>query len=78
LEIPGRAHAFEPRQLLPPFHRIPFAAPASSANGFSHWLANSIQAPELARRANRIDIYANTLDGARDELIELVDGEINQ
>ena len=48
------------------------------SNDFSHWFANSVQAPELARRANRIDIYTNTLDGARDELIELVDGELNQ
>ena len=48
------------------------------ANDFSHWFANSVQAPELARRANRIDIYTNTLDGARDELIELLDGELNQ
>ena len=48
------------------------------SNDFSHWFANSQDAPELARRANRIDIYTNTLDGARDELIELVDGELNQ
>jgi hypothetical protein len=48
------------------------------ANDFSFWFANSLEAPELARRANRIDIYTTTLDGARDELIELVDGELNQ
>jgi hypothetical protein len=48
------------------------------SNDFSHWFAESVNAPELARRANRIDIYTNTLDGARDELIELVDGELNQ
>ena len=48
------------------------------SNDFSHWFAESVASPELARRANRIDIYTNTLDGARDELIELVDGELNQ
>jgi hypothetical protein len=47
-------------------------------NDFSNWLANSLDAPQLARRANRIDIYTNTLDGARDELIELVDGGLNE
>jgi hypothetical protein len=48
------------------------------SNDFSNWFAASLNAPELARRANRIDIYTNTLDGARDELIELVDGQLNQ
>jgi hypothetical protein len=46
-------------------------------NDFSHWFANNIELPNLARRANHIDIYTNTLDGAREELIELVDGELN-
>ena len=45
-------------------------------NDFSNWLATDLQEPELARRANRIDIYTNTLDTARDELIELADGEL--
>jgi hypothetical protein len=48
------------------------------SNDFSNWFAVSLDAKELARRANRIDIYTNTLDGARDELIELVDGELNR
>ena len=48
------------------------------ANDFSYWFANSLGAPELARRANRIDIYTNTLDSVRDELIGLVSGELNQ
>jgi hypothetical protein len=34
--------------------------------------------PQLAARADRIDIYINTLDTARKELIELVDQEILQ
>jgi hypothetical protein len=48
------------------------------ANDFSFWFANTLEAAELARRANRIDIYTNTLDGARDELIGLVSRELNQ
>jgi hypothetical protein len=46
-------------------------------NDFSHWLATDLEAPDLARRVNRIDIYTNTLDTARDELIELVEGELH-
>jgi hypothetical protein len=45
-------------------------------NDFSNWLTTDLQEPELAQRANRIDIYTNTLDTARDELIELADGEL--
>ena len=45
-------------------------------NDFSNWFATDLEAPDLARRANRIDIYTNTLDTAREELIELVDGEL--
>jgi Family of unknown function (DUF5752) len=45
-------------------------------NDFSNWLATDLQEPELARRVNRVDIYTNTLDTARDELIELTDGEL--
>ena len=47
-------------------------------NDFSHWFANSLDLPDLARRANRIDIYTNTLDSARDELVGLVDRELNR
>jgi len=45
-------------------------------NDFSNWLATDLQEPELAQRANRIDIYKNPLDTARDELIELADREL--
>jgi hypothetical protein len=41
-------------------------------------LADELGAPELARRANRIDIYTNTLDSAREELLGLVDWELRQ
>jgi hypothetical protein len=47
-------------------------------NDFSHWFTDSLGMKELARRANRIDIYTNTLDSARDELLSLVDREPNQ
>jgi hypothetical protein len=45
-------------------------------NDFSHWFTTDLGAPDLARRVNRIDIYTNTLDTAREELIELADGEL--
>ena len=44
-------------------------------NDFSHWF-QSLELPELAARADQIDIYTNTLDSARAELIGLVDREI--
>jgi uncharacterized protein DUF5752 len=45
-------------------------------NDFSYWFEQSLGLPQLAARADRIDIYINTLDTARRELIELVDREI--
>jgi hypothetical protein len=47
-------------------------------NDFSHWFANALGMDELAARVERIDIYTNTLDTARHELVELVDREIGQ
>ena len=46
-------------------------------NDFSHWFENALGLDRLADRANRIDIYTNTLDSARREIIELVDKEIS-
>ena len=46
-------------------------------NDFSYWFERDLESPDLARRANRIDIYTNTLDTARDELIEMVEGELH-
>jgi len=43
-------------------------------NDFSYWLENSLGLVELASRCNRIDIYAHTLDTARQKMI----GTINQ
>jgi Family of unknown function (DUF5752) len=45
-------------------------------NDFSNWFQTVLGLPHLAATADRIDIYTNTLDTARHELIELVDREI--
>jgi hypothetical protein len=42
-------------------------------NDFSLWLEAGLGLEDLARRTNRIDIYANTLDSARDEMVALID-----
>jgi hypothetical protein len=44
-------------------------------NDFSQWLSGSLGADDLARRVNRIDIYTNTLDSARDEMVHLIGQE---
>jgi hypothetical protein len=41
-------------------------------NDFSLWLANEIGLEALAVRINRIDIYTNTLDSARAEMLRLI------
>jgi hypothetical protein len=45
-------------------------------NDFSNWFQTVLGLPQLAVTADRIDIYTNTLDTARRELVELVDKEI--
>ena len=45
-------------------------------NDFSHWFEHSLGLRQLAARADRIDIYINTIDTARRELIRLVQREI--
>lgn len=45
-------------------------------NDFSHWFRNALGLEGLAAQTDRIDIYTNTLDTARRELVELVDREI--
>jgi hypothetical protein len=45
-------------------------------NDFSYWFSTALGLDQLAARANRIDIYTNTLDTARAELIQLVEKEI--
>jgi len=45
-------------------------------NDFSHWFKQALGLSELALRADRIDIYTNTIDSARKQLIEMVDREV--
>ena len=47
-------------------------------NDFSQWLSGSLEADDLARRVNRIDIYTNTLDSAREEMVSLIDREVQR
>jgi Family of unknown function (DUF5752) len=44
-------------------------------NDFSHWFSEVLGLPRLAQSVNRIDIYTNTLDSARDRIVALVDRE---
>jgi hypothetical protein len=46
-------------------------------NDFSRWLADSMEMESLASRINRIDIYTNTLDGARARVLQFSDVERN-
>jgi hypothetical protein len=47
-------------------------------NDFSMWLAGSLGLESLAQRANRIDIYTNTLEGVKARLLDLVDEELRR
>jgi hypothetical protein len=44
-------------------------------NDFSHWLADGLGLTKLADSVNRIDIYTNTLDSAREKVLRLIDRE---
>jgi hypothetical protein len=41
-------------------------------NDFSNWIDTSLGLPELARRVEGIDIYVNTLDGLREEILQVI------
>ena len=47
------------------------------SNDFSQWLEEELGLKDLARRINQIDIYTNTMDGARDRMLRLIEGELN-
>ncbi len=47
-------------------------------NDFSYWFETSLGMHGLAQRTNRIDIYTNTLEGARKNLIRYVDEELSR
>jgi Family of unknown function (DUF5752) len=46
------------------------------SNDFSLWFSTGLGMDELARRANRIDIYTNTLEAARQQLLYLISQEL--
>jgi hypothetical protein len=48
------------------------------SNDFSQWLSKELGLQELARRVDQIDIYTNTLDGARARIINLIERELAQ
>jgi len=46
------------------------------SNDFSQWLSNELGLKELARQVDQIDVYTNTLDGARRRIMNLAEGEL--
>ncbi len=46
------------------------------SNDFSHWFSTGLGLDDLAQRANRIDIYTNTLEAARGQLLNLISKEL--
>lgn len=47
-------------------------------NDFSMWFDTSLGLEKLAQATNRIDIYTNTIETAREKLMTLVDEELTQ
>ncbi len=48
------------------------------SNDFTQWLSKELGLIELARNVALIDIYTNTLDGARKRIIDLVERELGR
>jgi Family of unknown function (DUF5752) len=48
------------------------------SNDFSEWLGQDLGLKDLAKHVDQIDIYANSLDSARNRIINLVDREIRR
>jgi hypothetical protein len=46
------------------------------SNDFSEWFANELDLQSLAQKTNQIDIYTNTLEGARAKLFRFIDQEM--
>ena len=46
------------------------------SNDFSLWFSTALGMDELAQQANRIDIYTNTLEAARQQLLYLISQEL--
>ncbi len=47
-------------------------------NDFSQWFEKELDLGTLAQRTNHIDIYTNTLDGARAKLFQFIDRELSK
>ncbi len=45
-------------------------------NDFSQWFENELELPDLAKNTNQIDVYTNTIEGARVQLYKIVDREL--
>jgi hypothetical protein len=45
-------------------------------NDFSLWLADNLGLEALAKQINRIDIYTNTIEGAQEKMLALIDKEL--
>lgn len=46
------------------------------SNDFTQWLSKELGLTEIARKVDQIDIYTNTLDGARATMLNLIDREL--
>lgn len=46
------------------------------SNDFSLWFSTGLGLDDLAQRTNRIDIYTNTLEAARKQLLQMISPEI--
>lgn len=46
------------------------------SNDFTQWLSKELGLTDLARHVDQIDIYTNTLDGARTTILNLIDREL--
>lgn len=47
-------------------------------NDFSLWLAEQLGLEPLAHQINKIDVYTNTLDSARERMLAMIDGELTR
>jgi hypothetical protein len=47
-------------------------------NDFSLWLADNLGLELLAKQINRIDIYTNTIEGAKAKMLAFIDKELGQ
>lgn len=47
------------------------------SNDFSQWLEEEVGLPKIADSVERIDIYANTMEGVRKQIVRLVETALN-